>query len=104
MQTALRLCRNKDQLFCLAHIYHDIRPYQNSHACPVCREHPTPETLRRPTGFLKNYLEDPKIKCDHRNRGCLDVIRLEDLQRHVDECGFVLVMCGNEGCGTVVNK
>ena len=78
--------------------------YQNSHTCPVCREHPTPETLRRPTGFLKNYLEDPKIKCDHRNRGHLDVIRLEDIQRHVDECGFVLVMCGNEGCGTVVNK
>jgi hypothetical protein len=97
-----RLCQNKDHIFCLAHISRHL--HQNSHTCPVCRDPLTPETLRRPTGFLKNYLEDLKIKCDHRDRGCPDVVRLEDLQRHVDQCGFVPVTCGNEGCGTEVNK
>jgi hypothetical protein len=53
---------------------------------------------------LKNYLEDLKIECDHHDRGCPDVVRLEDLQRHVDQCGFAPVMCGNEGCGTEVNR
>ena len=95
-----RLCQNKDHVFCLAHI---SRHLQNSRTCPVCRDPLTPETLRRPTGFLKNCLDDLKIKCDHHDRGCPDVVRLEDLQRHVDQCGFAPVMCGNEGCGIEVN-
>ena len=71
---------------------------------PLCRDPLTPETLRHPTGFLKNYLEDLKIKCDHHDRGCTDEVRLEDLQRHVDKCGFTPVVCGIEECGMVVNK
>ena len=97
-----RCCQNKDHLFCHAHILRHLQ--QNSHTCPVCRDPLTPETLRCPTGFLKNYLDDLKIKCDHHDRGCTDQVRLEDLQRHVDQCGFTPVMCGNEGCGMVVNK
>ena len=97
-----RCCRNKDHLFCHAHILRHLQ--ENFHTCPVCRDPLTPQTLRRPTGFLKNYLDDLKIKCDHHDRGCTDEVRLEDLQRHVDQCGFTPVMCGNEGCGMVVNK
>ena len=97
-----RCCKNKDHLFCHAHILRHLQ--ENSHTCPVCRDPLTPETLRRPTGFLKNYLDDLKIKCDHHDRGCTDEVRLEDLQRHVDQCGFTPVMCGNEGCEMVVNK
>jgi hypothetical protein len=96
-----RLCQHKDHIFCLAHISRHL--HHNSHTCPVCRDPLTPETLRRPTGFLKNYLEDLKIKCDHHDRDCPDVVRLEDLQRHVDQCGFAPAICGNEGCGTEVN-
>ena len=97
-----RLCKHKDHFFCLAHISRHLQ--QNSQTCPVCRDHLTLETLRRPTGFLKNYLHDLKIKCDHHDRGCPDVVRLEDLPRHVDECGFAPAMCRNEGCEMVVNK
>ena len=97
-----RCCQNKDHLFCHAHILRHLR--ENSHTCPVCRDSLSPETLRRPTGFLKNYLDDLKIKCDHHDRGCTDDVRLEDLQRHVDKCGFTPVMCENEGCEMVVNK
>ena len=97
-----RLCRNKDLFFCLAHISQHLQ--QNSQTCPYCRDPLTLETLRRPAGFLKNYLDDLKIKCDHHDRGCPDVVRLENLPRHVDQCGFAPVMCGNEGCEMVVNK
>ncbi len=96
-----RLCQNKDHVFCLAHI---SRHLQNSRTCPVCRDPLTPETLRRPTGFLKNYLDDLKIKCDHHDRGCPVVLRLENLQKHVDQCGFAPIMCGNEGCEIEVNR
>ena len=97
-----RLCKNKDHIFCLAHISRHL--HQNSQTCPVCRDPLTLETLRCPTGFLKNYLDDLKIKCDHHDRGCPAVVRLEDLPRHVDQCEFAPVMCGNEGCGMFVNK
>ena len=96
-----RLCKHKDHFFCLAHI---SRHLENSQTCPYCRDPLTVETLRRPTGFLKNYLDDLKIKCDHHDRGCPDVVRLEYLPRHVNQCEFAPVMCENKGCGMVVNK
>ena len=97
-----RLCKNKDHFFCLAHISRHLN--ENSQTCPVCRDPLTSETLRRPTGFLKNYLDDLKIKCDYHDHGCPDVVRLENLPRHVCQCEFAPVMCGNEGCGMVVSK
>ena len=53
-----RLCRHKDHFFCLAHISQHLQ--QNSQTCPYCRDPLTLETLRRPAGFLKNYLDDRK--------------------------------------------
>ena len=97
-----RLCKNKDHIFCLAHISGHL--HQNSQTCPVCRDPLTLKTLRHPTGFLKKCLDDLKIKCDHHDRGCPAVVRLEDLPKHLTECGFAPVMCGNEGCEKVINK
>ena len=96
-----RLCKNKDHFFCLAHISQHLL---SSETCPNCRDPLTADTLRKPSGFLKNYIDDLKIKCDHIDRGCPDELSLEGLQRHVDECEFAPVMCGNEGCEMVVNK
>ena len=45
-----------------------------------------------------------KIKCDYNERGCPGNVLPENLQYHVDRCGFAPVTCGNEGCGTEVNK
>ncbi|XP_028414518.1 kelch-like protein 41 isoform X3 [Dendronephthya gigantea] len=97
-----RLCQHKDHIFCFAHISRHL--VQNSQTSPVCRDPLTQETLRRPTGFLKNYWEGLKIKCDHDERGCPDYVRLEHLPRHVEECGYAPVMCRNEGCDTEVNR
>ena len=96
-----RLCKNKDHIFCFTHI---LRHLENSQTCPYCRDPLTLETLRRPTGFLKNCLDDLKIKCQYHDRGCPDAIGLESLASHVNQCEFAPVMCGNEGCEMVVNK
>ena len=97
-----RCCQKKEHahVFCHAHILRYVK--EDYQTCPFCRDPLTEETLRRPTGFLKKYLDDLKIKCDHHDRGCTDEVRLEDLQRHVDQCGFTPVMC--ECCWMVVNK
>ena len=96
-----RTCNNKEHPFCLSCITQHLR---NSHTCPECREHLTPETLKDPPRFLKNILSELKIKCEYNARGCPGFVLLGNLQNHVDRCGFAPVMCGNEGCGTVVNK
>ena len=89
-----RLCKNKDHIFCLAHI---SRHLENSQTCAYCRDPLTLETLRRPTGFLKNQLDDLKIKC-------LQIFRLEDFPKLVEQFEFAPVTCGNEGCEMVMNK
>ena len=97
-----RVCQNGDHLFCFDHITRHL--HENSHTCPVCRDSLTPETLKRPGRILKNSLGNLKINCDHRDRGCTDVLLLENLQRHVDQCEFSPVKCENEGCGMIISK
>jgi hypothetical protein len=53
---------------------------------------------------LSNYLSELKVKCDYSNRGCHEYIRLEELDSHVENCGFAPATCSNEKCGLVVNK
>jgi E3 ubiquitin-protein ligase NRDP1 len=96
-----RTCQNKEHPFCLGCI---LKHLQISHTCPECREHLTPETLKNPSRILKNDLSQLKIKCDNNERGCPGYVLLENLQHHIDRCGFAPVMCENEGCGTVVNR
>ncbi|XP_028414539.1 E3 ubiquitin-protein ligase NRDP1-like [Dendronephthya gigantea] len=96
-----RLCQHQEHVFCLSDISQWLL---GNKTCPVCRDPLSQETLRRPTGFLKNYLNDLKIKCDHHERGCPDYVRLEHLPKHVEQCGYAPVMCRNEGCDTEVNR
>ena len=96
-----RTCQNQEHPFCLNCISEHL---QFSHTCPECREFLSPETLKDPSRFLKNDLSELKIKCDYNERGCPGYVLLENLQHHVDRCGFAPVMCGNEGCGMVVNR
>ena len=96
-----RICQHNDHIFCFADI---SRLLLQTERCPVCKDHLNQESLKRPTGFLKNYLESLKIKCDHHDRGCPEYVRLEQLEKHVKECGYAPVMCANEGCGTEVNR
>ena len=96
-----RICQNKEHPFCLACISPHL---QNSHTCPECREHLTPETLKNPPRFLMNTLSELKIKCGYNERGCPGYVLLGNLQRHVDRCGFAPVTCKNEGCGKEVNR
>jgi hypothetical protein len=63
----------------------------------------TVETLRK-ARLVSNYLSELKIKCDYSNRDCQEFIRLEELDSHVENCGFAPVKCSNEECGMVINK
>ena len=96
-----RMCRNNDHAFCLDCITEHLKV--NSQTCPECNDHLSVDTLRR-ARLLNNYLSKLKINCDHASRGCPEFICVENLESHVESCGFSPVMCSNENCGMEINK
>ena len=96
-----RMCRNNDHAFCLDCITEHLKV--NSQTCPECNEHLSVDKLRR-ARLLNNYLSKLKINCDHASRGCPEFICVENLESHVESCGFSPVMCSNENCGMEINK
>ena len=96
-----RTCRNNDHVFCLDCITEHLKV--NSQTCPECNEHLSVGTLRRPR-LVNNYLSKLKINCDYASRGCPEYVCVEDLKTHVENCGFVPVLCSNEECGMEINK
>ena len=96
-----RMCRNNEHVFCLDCITEHLKV--NSQTCPECNDHLSVDTLRRPR-LLNNYLSKLKITCDHASRGCPEFICVEDIESHVESCGFSPVMCSNENCGMEINK
>ena len=95
------MCRNNEHLFCRDCITEHLNT--NSHTCPECNEDLTVETLRR-ARVISNFLSGLKIKCDYSHRGCQEYIRLQELDSHVENCGFAPVKCSNEECEMIVNK
>ena len=95
-----RMCRN-DHAFCLDCITEHLKV--NSQTCPECNDHLSVDTLRRPR-LLNNYLSKLKINCDYASRGCPEFICVENVESHVESCGFSPVMCSNENCGMEINK
>ena len=95
------MCRNNEHLFCRDCITEHLNT--NSHTCPECNEGLTVEALRR-ARVISNILSGLKIKCDYSERGCQESIRLDELDSHVENCGFAPVKCSNEECEMIVNK
>ncbi|XP_073679595.1 E3 ubiquitin-protein ligase PDZRN3-B [Garra rufa] len=71
-------------------------------SCPVqCRQISTKELNH--VLPLKNLILKLDIKCDHHNRGCNQVMKLQRLSEHAEKCEFSPVGCRNEGCDAVLN-
>ena len=96
------MCRRNEHHFCRGCITEHLR--RNSHKCPTCADELTVETLQEVPRIVKNYLNELSIRCDHYDRGCRELVQLQNLQRHVAECGFSPVVCENQGCGETISK
>ena len=95
-------CRRNEHHFCRGCITEHL--HRNSHTCPTCADELSVETLAEVPRIVKNYLDERKIRCDHYDRGCRELVQLQNLKRHVAECGFTPVVCGNQGCGETISK
>ncbi len=94
-------CPN-EHYFCGSCIQKSLR--ESSEVCPVCQHHLTEETLTKPPRILMEMLEGLEIRCDHENRGCRELIKLEFLDHHVDSCGYSPTRCTNVDCAEVMNR
>ena len=95
-------CRRNEHHFCRGCITEHL--HRNSHTCPTCADELSVETLQDVPRIVKNYLNELSIRCDHYDRGCRELVQLQNLKRHVAECGFTPVVCGNQGCGETISK
>ncbi len=94
------MCRNQHHYcsFCIKmHL-------KNSAFCPTCREPLSVDTLIPTQRIVIDYLSELNIRCDFHPRGCLEVVKLKNLERHVASCGFSPAQCSNEGCNALVNQ
>ena len=96
------MCRRNQHYFCRGCITEHLR--RNSHTCPTCADELTIETLTNVPRIVTDYLNGRKIRCDYEDRGCRELVQLQNLNRHVAECGFSPVVCGNQGCGQTISK
>nr|XP_055045013.1 E3 ubiquitin-protein ligase PDZRN3-B isoform X1 [Misgurnus anguillicaudatus] len=72
------------------------------HSCPIQCQKITSSDLNHVLP-LKNLIFKLDVKCDHRDRGCKKVMKLQHLSEHTDTCDFSPVRCENEGCGAVIH-
>ena len=96
------MCRRNQHYFCRGCITEHLR--RNSHTCPTCADELTVDTLTNVPRIVTDYLNGRKIRCDYEDRGCRELVQLQNLNRHVAECGFSPVVCGNRGCGQTISK
>ena len=96
------MCRRNQHYFCRGCITEHLG--RNSHTCPTCADELTVDTLTNVPRIVTDYLNGRKIRCDYEDRGCRELVQLQNLNRHVAECGFSPVVCGNQGCGRTISK
>ena len=94
-------CPN-EHYFCRSCIQTNLR--HNAKTCPVCQHPLTEETLTKPPRILTELLESLMIRCDNKNRGCQELIKLECLDHHVRSCGYSPTRCRNACCAEVMNR
>ena len=94
-------CQRNEHHFCKACI---ARHLKQSLLCPSCKEDLSMETLRPAPQILIKLLSQLKVRCDYNNRGCVEVMKVEELESHHKVCNFAPVVCSNKDCSEVVNR
>ncbi|KAI1294943.1 E3 ubiquitin-protein ligase NRDP1 [Halotydeus destructor] len=54
--------------------------------CPVCRK--PCSKLCKPPVIIKNLLGRMKIRCEHEDKGCTEIMTLDSLRHHLKICDF----------------
>ena len=94
-------CQHNEHLFCRACITVHL---MKSQTCPSCMEPLTVRSLSQAPRAVTSLLSELKIRCQFFERGCGQFVQLENLERHVTNCGFAPAVFSNKGCQLDVNR
>ena len=94
------MCKN-EHYFCRGCITKHLLNY---HTCPSCNQDLTVESLADVPRIVRNLLSEKRIRCDHHERGCEEIVQLGNLASHVAVCGKAPVVCVNEECSSEINR
>jgi len=78
-----------------------LRWFSKVSSCPALCQKITTKELNHVLP-LKNLILKLDVKCEHRERGCNRVMKLQHLSEHAETCDFSPVRCRNEGCDAVL--
>ena len=95
------LCPKNHHCFCRGCITKYLENYQK---CPTCADRLTVQTLVEPQRMVKQMLNALNIHCVYVDRGCQEILELQNLDSHEATCGFTPAVCTNQGCGATVNQ
>ena len=96
------MCQRNQHCFCRGCITQHLRV--NAPRCPTCADELTLDTLTDAPRMVKDYLSELPIHCNYRERGCDEIIQLQNLSRHLEKCGFKPVVGANQGCGITISQ
>ncbi|KAJ8037704.1 E3 ubiquitin-protein ligase PDZRN3-B [Holothuria leucospilota] len=74
----------------------------NRKNCPNCRKRLRISKLKPVLPIVRNMINRLIIRCDNYSHGCVEGIKLEYYDTHVNQCGFVPLKCMNTGCDVTV--
>ena len=94
------MCQNED-CFCRGCISEHL---ESDDTCPSCDDELSVESLANAPLILRKLLSEQRIRCDHHDRGCQEIVQLGNLASHVAECSKAPVVCANEECSSEMNR
>ncbi len=95
------LCPRNHHCFCRGCI---TKHLENSQRCPTCADELTVETLAEPQRMVKDILNELKIHCIYKSRGCQESVQLQHIDQHEATCGFTPTVCTNQGCVATLSQ
>lgn len=78
-----------------------VKPWLNQNGtCQQCRNQLYERDLKPVLPILKNIISKQKIYCEYKENGCYEIVSVEALERHIENCSFRPV----EGQGKRTNE
>lgn len=91
-QCGVLICTGCLPLTSIRAIFSSETNQPNKSCCPVCK---TLNKFRNTSRVLSRIINELKLCCKNKDKGCEVIIMLGDLKNHENSCDFKTVKCGN---------
>ncbi|XP_013389977.1 dentin sialophosphoprotein [Lingula anatina] len=78
-----------------------IETWLDSHqSCPTCRRQGIKKAdLEETVPIIRSMIQSLTMRCDNKENGCTELMKLEQYETHIKDCPFALLQCKFKKCG-----